>query len=104
MSAIFYSQNLLLIFPIKIVTTNAEQSYFKYSEGNTMRERVYVSSLSKRAREKLREDIVAFCGEPRTHREVAEQFNLSGISASNVLSRLCDSVLSDVDGRYVKRE
>ena len=39
-------------------------------------------------RDKMRQKIIQFCEKPRTHREVAENFGVSGISAAAFLSGL----------------
>ena len=51
-------------------------------------------SLTSKERSALRKKIAVFCRRPRTYKEVAEHFNISGTSASAFLTRMSSDVLA----------
>lgn len=50
--------------------------------------KIRMMDMTAAERRRLRSDVLDFCERPKTLKEVAEKFNLSGISASNLLSNM----------------
>jgi hypothetical protein len=69
--------------------------------------KIRFSDLKGSERARIRGEIVEFCSEPRTLKEVEEKFNLNGISASAILTNLAINQLIELSGGkntvYTKR-